>query len=341
MSWSRPWTPPAEPSPPGGAPCPSCAACGSSCTATSSGRPAATSTSPSRSTIDGRRRAATASPCCPAKLVVRHRPGPRRPARSSVEIDGDEARIAVGSLAVRRAHHPRRRVPAAARAGRRAPSPSTAEAFAEALRQVVAAASDRRVPPDPHRRAAGRRGRRPAPGGHRLVPPGRPRPARHLGAGARARACWCRPRALKELARLLSATPRRSPCASASATSSFEVGDVRLTTRLIEGEFPNYRGLIPSAPAQPAHASAARPLLEAVRRVRLLAREATPGAPGHEAPTALELRRHHPGRRPGPRGARRQVRGRRAHRGVQPGVPDRRRRGHHRATRSPSRPSTR
>jgi DNA polymerase-3 subunit beta len=57
--------------------------------------------------------------------------------------------------------------------------------------------------------------------------------------------------------------------------ASFEVGDTRLTTRLIEGEFPNYRGLIPSS--YPNRLTVGRePLLDAVRRVRLMAREATP-----------------------------------------------------------------
>lgn len=49
----------------------------------------------------------------------------------------------------------------------------------------------------------------------------------------------------------------------------------RLTTRLIEGEFPNYRGLIPNS--QPNHLTVSRDaLLEALRRVRLLAQQATP-----------------------------------------------------------------
>ncbi len=57
--------------------------------------------------------------------------------------------------------------------------------------------------------------------------------------------------------------------------ASFEVGGTRLTTRLIEGEFPNYRGLIPSS--YPNRLTVGRePLLEALRRVKLLAREATP-----------------------------------------------------------------
>lgn len=57
--------------------------------------------------------------------------------------------------------------------------------------------------------------------------------------------------------------------------ASFEVGSVRLITRLIEGEFPNYRGLIPDE--HPNVLTVERTeLLDALRRVKLLAREATP-----------------------------------------------------------------
>jgi DNA polymerase III subunit beta len=57
--------------------------------------------------------------------------------------------------------------------------------------------------------------------------------------------------------------------------ASFEVGGLRLTTRLIEGEFPNYRSLIPSA--HPNRLTVGRhDLLEAVKRVRIMARDATP-----------------------------------------------------------------
>ena len=53
------------------------------------------------------------------------------------------------------------------------------------------------------------------------------------------------------------------------------VGSVRVTTRLIEGEFPNYRQLVPSG--YPNRLVVGKePLLDAVRRVKLLAREATP-----------------------------------------------------------------
>ena len=80
--------------------------------------------------------------------------------------------------------------------------------------------------------------------------------------------------ALKELGRLLAgATEVTLTLGERDAT--FVVGNDRLTTRLIEGEFPNYRGLIPAS--QPNRLAVARePLLEALRRVRLLATDATP-----------------------------------------------------------------
>ncbi len=57
--------------------------------------------------------------------------------------------------------------------------------------------------------------------------------------------------------------------------ASFSVGDVRLVTRLIEGDFPNYRGLIPDS--HPNLLTVEREaLLNALRRVKLLARESTP-----------------------------------------------------------------
>lgn len=57
--------------------------------------------------------------------------------------------------------------------------------------------------------------------------------------------------------------------------ASFQSGTVRLTTRLIEGEFPNYRQLIPDS--APNRLIVEKDLfLDALRRVKLLAREATP-----------------------------------------------------------------
>ena len=81
-------------------------------------------------------------------------------------------------------------------------------------------------------------------------------------------------RALTELQRLVSGgedvTMRLG-----DRDATFEVGSTRLTTRLIEGEFPNYRQLIPAS--HPNTLTVERePLLEAIRRVKILAKDATP-----------------------------------------------------------------
>jgi DNA polymerase-3 subunit beta len=80
-------------------------------------------------------------------------------------------------------------------------------------------------------------------------------------------------RALHELSRVVTAGgPLTLRLGERDAT--FEVGDVRLSTVLIEGEFPNYRGLIPAH--QPNRLTVGREaLLEALRRVKLLASQAT------------------------------------------------------------------
>ncbi|HEX3424715.1 MAG TPA: DNA polymerase III subunit beta [Acidimicrobiales bacterium] len=81
-------------------------------------------------------------------------------------------------------------------------------------------------------------------------------------------------RALGELGRVLSGAEQVTLRLGADQ-ASFEVGPVRVTTRLIEGEFPNYRQLVPSG--YPNRLTVGKePLLDAVRRVKLLAREATP-----------------------------------------------------------------
>jgi DNA polymerase III subunit beta len=81
-------------------------------------------------------------------------------------------------------------------------------------------------------------------------------------------------RALQELARVLS-TGDSLTVRLGERDASFEVGGTRLTTVLIEGEFPPYERLIPQT--QSNRLTVGRELLlEAVRRVKLLAREATP-----------------------------------------------------------------
>ena len=81
-------------------------------------------------------------------------------------------------------------------------------------------------------------------------------------------------RALAELAKLLGDSEEIT-LRLGERDASFEVGNVRLMTRLIEGEFPNYRSLIPSS--HPNRLTVDRDtILDAVRRVRIMAREATP-----------------------------------------------------------------
>jgi DNA polymerase-3 subunit beta len=56
---------------------------------------------------------------------------------------------------------------------------------------------------------------------------------------------------------------------------AFKIGELTLTSRLIEGEFPNYRQLIPQS--YPNLLTVQREaLLEAIRRVKILAKDATP-----------------------------------------------------------------
>jgi DNA polymerase-3 subunit beta len=91
-------------------------------------------------------------------------------------------------------------------------------------------------------------------------------------------------RALAELQRLLSSAAKGTPTEDGGDDApaavlrlgdhdaTFELGPVKLTTRLIEGDFPNYRQLIPSD--YPNTLTVGRePLLDAVRRVKLMVRD--------------------------------------------------------------------
>lgn len=81
-------------------------------------------------------------------------------------------------------------------------------------------------------------------------------------------------RALNELARAL-ADDTDVTLVLGERDASFQVGPLHLTTRLIDGEFPNYRGLIPTGQPNRLHVDR-QGLLDAVRRVRLMARENSP-----------------------------------------------------------------
>lgn len=81
-------------------------------------------------------------------------------------------------------------------------------------------------------------------------------------------------RALQEVIRLLGDVEQVSVRFS-EREASFSVGAVTITTRLIEGEFPSYQGLIPAH--QPNRLTIGREgFMNAVRRVRLMAQDSTP-----------------------------------------------------------------
>ena len=145
-------------------------------------------------------------------------------------------------------------------------------------------------------------------------------------------------RALHELQRILSPGGELT-VRLGSRDAVFEVGGTRLTTRLIEGDYPNYRNLLPSS----------YPNTLTVGRERAARGVASGEAarPGRGAGAAVARWRHahphgdHPGRRQRRGGDRRQLRGRRDDRRLQPGLPRRRGRRGRPATRSPWRRSTR
>jgi DNA polymerase-3 subunit beta len=83
-------------------------------------------------------------------------------------------------------------------------------------------------------------------------------------------------RALNELQRLVGNGPEVT-MRLGDSHATFEVGNTRLSTRLIEGDFPNYKNLIPAS--LPNSLTVERePLLEAIRRVKIFAssKDATP-----------------------------------------------------------------
>jgi DNA polymerase-3 subunit beta len=95
-------------------------------------------------------------------------------------------------------------------------------------------------------------------------------------------------RALNELLRLIGADTGEITLRLGAHDATFGLRGVSLTTRLIEGEFPNYRQLIPSS--YPNRLIVAREaLLDAVRRVKLLARDATTPVRIALRPTGIEL----------------------------------------------------
>ncbi len=205
--------------------------------------------------------------------------------RVEISVEGDEAHITAGRFSSSLRLLPADEFPRLALPSEDAVT-LEAGAFAEALHQVVPAASadDARPILTGVLMAAEE-------GGLRLVATDSYRLAVRDLPGtsvlAEGQSVLVPSRALKELERLLGAEGEVT-LRLGDREATFEVGTVRLTTRLIEGEFPNYRGLIPAN--HPNRLTVGREALaEAVRRVKLMARE--PNTPVRLAMSAdgLEL----------------------------------------------------
>ena len=78
-------------------------------------------------------------------------------------------------------------------------------------------------------------------------------------------------RALAELQRILPAAEELT-VRLGSRHATFECGHIRLTTRLIEGDYPNYRNLVPASSTNILTVGK-EALLESLRRVKIMARD--------------------------------------------------------------------
>jgi DNA polymerase-3 subunit beta len=193
------------------------------------------------------------------------------PGAVALEAEDDDLRIASGRSQFSVRTHPAGDFP-------RLPVPTAevvtlpGEGLAEALRQVTRAASNEDSRPILTGVLVAAEA-----GGLRLVATDSYRLAVRdlpgLGVLAEDQRVLVPSRALNELQRLLGAGDEVALRLGAH-DATFVAGGVTLTTRLIEGEFPNYRQLLPSA--YPNRLVVGREaFLDAVRRVKLLARDAT------------------------------------------------------------------
>jgi DNA polymerase III subunit beta len=83
-------------------------------------------------------------------------------------------------------------------------------------------------------------------------------------------------RALQELVRIAQSSPSESVAVSVGQNQAvFEIGDVVLSSRLIDGQFPNYRQLLPETVEHELRVSSAE-LTDVVRRISLLAQKNAP-----------------------------------------------------------------
>ena len=193
------------------------------------------------------------------------------PGAVTLESDDEDLRITSGRSQFSVRTHPAGDFP-------RIPSPTgdsvtlPVDGLAEALRQVVRAAStedSRPILTGVLMAAEGSGLRLVSTDSYRLAV----RDLAGLGVFAADQKVLVPSRALNELGRVLTGSDQVA-LRLGRHDATFSVGHVTLTTRLIEGEFPNYRQLIPSS--YPNKLTVGRDaLLDAVRRVKLLAREPT------------------------------------------------------------------
>jgi DNA polymerase-3 subunit beta len=199
------------------------------------------------------------------------------PGAVSIDVGEDEARIKSGrsEFALRvLAAEDFPRLPEVAGSGVR----MDAAALAEALRQVIPAASRddaRPILTGVLLVAEGSGLRLVATDSYRLAVrdlPGESRLAAHLsGAAAEGRHVLVPAKALGELQRLLAAE-QTVELSFSDRDACFDTGRARVSTRLIEGQFPNYQQLIPTG--YPNRLVVAREaFIEAVKRVRLIGRD--------------------------------------------------------------------
>ncbi|MBV9660806.1 MAG: DNA polymerase III subunit beta [Acidimicrobiales bacterium] len=208
------------------------------------------------------------------------------PGAVSLEADDEELRIASGRSHFAVRTHPTGDFP-------RLPTPSgdvvtlPVDGLAESLRQVTRAASSEDSRPiltgvllsaeDDGLRLV-------ATDSYRLAV----RDLRGAGVLAEGQKVLVPSRALNELQRLLGSADGEVALRLGTHDVTFSIGPVTLISRLIEGEFPNYRALIPAN--YPNRLIVGRDaLLDAVRRVKLLARDATTPVRIALRPTGIEL----------------------------------------------------
>ncbi len=208
------------------------------------------------------------------------------PGAVTLESDEEDLRIASGRSTFNVRTHPAADFP-------RVPQPTgdsvtlPAAGLAEALRQVVRAASNedsRPILTGVLMAAEGSGLRMVSTDSYRLAVRDLP------GAGvlSEGQKVLVPSRALGELQRLLGSTDTEVALRLGAHDATFSTATVALTTRLIEGEFPNYRQLIPEA--NPNRLVVAREaLLDAVRRVKLLARDPTTPVRIALRPDGIEL----------------------------------------------------